>query len=392
MITRQTRSFALFAITCAVATVTSDAFAQRSRVPLRRGTSTVRDAEAAKARGGKSTTSADSQNVTKTTVTVEVLTGDDGVGLRTQEWRPVFEELGYSLTMRRGTSRDKVEVRERMLGRLREVKVVGKLDAKGRLVFPERSFSPQDSAKLLEWLRELETYGAQGSPEGKPLWGLIEAQYKAVRESLSQNVTKEPQGLVLEAAVQALELPAAYPLRMSTDAKEWLKGTFPTVPPVRQKLKGISKGTALSILVNEYGMGFRPLRTQSGTIELVVDPLTKTTDVWPIGWAPKQNRRDAAPKLFELKPVEIEEMKLTNALDFVASETGIPIFIDRFGIGAQRIDLDGLIVSHRFRQTAYSLVLSRLTNPQHLNSEIRVDELGQPFVWVSVLTPGKSQP
>ena len=203
--------------------------------------------------------------------------------------------------------RDKIEVRERMLGRLREVKVIGKIDAKGRLAVPGRTFTPDDSVKLREWLRELATYGAQGSPEGKPMWGLLEDQFKAVHNGLAQKVEKEPQGQPLETAMKTLELPAEYPLRMTTDAGEWLKKTFPTLPPVRQKLKGISKGTALSILVNEYGMGFRPLRTPSGSLELVVDPLTKTTDLWPIGWAPKPSRQVVAPKLFELKPVEIED-------------------------------------------------------------------------------------
>src|SRR4051794_12251433 len=113
-------AFAPIALACALALIGSDAFAQRPRTLLRRSTDAKREADANAKTRAKAAVGDDAKVEANTTVTVEILTGDDAGGLRSTEWRPVFDSLGYSVTMRRGTSRDKVEVRERMLGRLRE--------------------------------------------------------------------------------------------------------------------------------------------------------------------------------------------------------------------------------------------------------------------------------
>ena len=56
----------------------------------------------------------------------------------------------------------------------------------GRIVLPDRTFTRGDGVNLQEWVEELRLYGAQGSPEGKPLWGLSEEQFKAVFTALSE--------------------------------------------------------------------------------------------------------------------------------------------------------------------------------------------------------------
>jgi len=350
-----------------------DAFAQTS--PRRNPKSTKQTGGTAKQPG-------------KTTVTVEILMGADGLGLRAQELRPLFENLGVSLRIRQGTARDKVETRETNYGKLRDVLVVGRLDEKGRLVFAERSFATSEAAKIGEWLRELETYGALGAPEGKPLWGLTEAQFKDIHSQLAEKVENDTAELSLDEAIKQLSLPAKYPVRVSTNAEKWLEETFPAMPPVRHRLKDCSKGTALALITNEYGLGYRPLRTPEGSIELVIDPLTKTTDVWPIGWQIKVRPAEAAPKLFELKSYEVPDRKLADVFEMVTAETGIPVRVDDFTIKTQGINLDEIRVTQPRRQTPLSLLLLRATNPHHLNSEVRLDEAGQPFVWISLLLPG----
>ena len=74
------RSFAPIAISCVLATICSDAFAQRSRTPPRRSVAGKRESDAnAKARA-KAAASEDRKIEANTTVTVEILTGDDAGG------------------------------------------------------------------------------------------------------------------------------------------------------------------------------------------------------------------------------------------------------------------------------------------------------------------------
>jgi hypothetical protein len=326
----------------------------------------------------------------RTVVSVEILTAPDGLGVKGQGLRSLFDNLGYPVRIRPGTSADKVETREKTYNKLRQVQVVGRVGEKGRLEFADRTFSLSDTQALREWLRELETYGAQGTPEGKPLWGMSDAQFKEVHATLAGKVANDVQGLSFEAALSSLELPAQYPVRVSNEASSWLKQTFSRIPPVRHALKDCTRGTALAIVTNEYGMGFRPLRTPEGNIELVVDPLTKSTDVWPIGWQPKQPEPAVVPKLYELTPVEYSNQKLPDILNSISSDTGIPIRVDYFGIGTQGIKFENLRATQKRQKAPLSRVLGRITTPHRLQSQVRIDEAGQPFVWVSILTPGST--
>ena len=333
------------------------------------------------------------KNESKTTVIVEILTGKAGAGLQTQQWRPFFEQLGVAVRIRQSILNEEPEVVERKFGRLRQITLRGRLDRRGKLVFLDRTFVRGDAAKFREWIRELETYGAQGAPEGKPLWGLNKTQYGGVHTALSRKTGNEIEGLALEAALEKLELPSDYPLRLTTTTRSWLATRFPGAPKTRKRLLGTSQGTALAILLDEYGLGFRPLRTPEGSIELVIDPLEKTTDAWPIGWdlrKLKLSRQKTAPKLFALIPVELDNVKFLDILNAVSIETEVPIHVDHYRIEARGTDLEKLRVSHPPRKSSWSLLLRRVTNPHKLMSCIRVDELGQPLVWITTLQIGSS--
>ncbi len=90
------------------------------------------------------------KNAGKTTVYVEILTGKQGVGLKAQQWRRTFEQIGFPVRIRRSILDEKTEIKERKLGRLRQVTAIGRLDRSGKLIFPGRSFSPTEGTKLRE--------------------------------------------------------------------------------------------------------------------------------------------------------------------------------------------------------------------------------------------------
>lgn len=322
----------------------------------------------------------------KTIVVFELLTGKDGVNYRAILWRPIFQELDVSFRIRRGTLNDKIETTEEQLGPLRKVTVTGKLDRQGRLIFQDRVFTRDETERLKEWVDGLKTYGALGSPKGRKLWGLSKAQFGAVYTALSGKVESPTQGLPLESIAAGLRLPGDYSLRFSTGAERRLASEFPGSRTIDKELKGRARGTALALALADYGLGFRPLRTPRGEIELVVEPLNTTGELWPVGWEFKDSRLKTAPGLFKLKPVELADVKLIDVLNAVEKQSGVPIFLDRHRIEAAGVDLEKVRVSHPRRQTSFSLLLRAVTNPHKLTRELRIDETGQPFVWITTLT------
>ena len=327
----------------------------------------------------------------KTIVSVEILTAKRVTGIQLQPWQQVFQSLGVNVRVRQPLLDDKPEIKETPLGTLRQVKAIGRLERDGSLLFPGRAFRPSDGAKLKEWIRELRTYGAQGAPEGQPLWGLNEQQFASLYRSLAAKLDDKYHGLEFSRAVAQLPLPDKFSLRISTAARDWLKQEYETVPPVRQYLKGMSLGTGLAVLLNDYGLGFRPLRTPDGSIEIAVDPLKVTTDVWPIGWDLKLGRAQTAPALFQLIPIALDDVRLVDVLDAVAVKTEVPVLTDHYRIEGHGIPLDTLRVSYPQRKSSWSQLLRAVTNPHRLTRRLRIDELGHPFVWITTLVPGQPE-
>jgi hypothetical protein len=334
--------------------------------------------------------SRDADRELETSVSVElVFDARFGAGLHAQEWSRTFQQLGFPVRIRREVAGDALEVKEDTVGTRRRVSVTGRLDRSGDLLFPERRFSRSQAGKLGEWLKDLQEYGAQGAPGGQPVWGLDTAQFEALYSALARKIEVGTEGLPPGEAFARVGLPGAYPLRLTAKAERWLTTEFPGTSKVRQDVKDFSTGTGLAILLGEFGLGFRPQRQPDGSIELVVDPLQETTDVWPVGWEPKASRQKTFPGLYELVPVELEEVKLTDVLQAISVKTGIPVRYDHYRIAASGIELDEVLVSYPPRKTSWSLLLRGITSPHRLMRELKIDERGQPFVWITTVKTGR---
>ncbi len=332
--------------------------------------------------------SIDLQRLT-TTVEVEILSSALASGVSAQRWTEALGKLDdVSVRVRQPVFDDELGVTETTRGTLRRVNLVCQLDAQGQLVFPDRSFTLSDIAPLQEWLRELKTYGAQGTPQGQPLWGLNADQFQTMFAALSQPITEESDGQPLRSALDRLNLPKAYPLRLSAEARQHVVELEP-VPPVRQRLLGISNGTGLALLLADFGLGFRPLRTPDGSIELLVDPLADISDPWPVGWGLAEDitRGQAAPTLFTMVPVGFEDLPLEEVVRAISTAAQLPVVLDHYGAEQKGIDLGKTRVSFPQKRAAWMMVLNSLAIRSRLKQELRVDELGQPLIYIFPFVP-----
>ncbi|HID23808.1 MAG TPA: hypothetical protein EYP14_15620 [Planctomycetaceae bacterium] len=328
----------------------------------------------------------DRTRVPKTEVCVELLAeGGVAAGLAAQQWGRIFQQLGVPLRIRRPLLDDKPELKERQFGTIRRVTAVGRLQRTGRITFPDRSFTLRDRNLLKEWLRELQTYGAQGSPEGKPAFGLSPKQFQQVFQALTPQLEVDVHGRGLQDALTALPLPDAFPVHLSVAAKDLVRRTGDG--RCSQHLKGLSLGTAFSALLNDFGLGFRPSRTPSGRIELRVEPLEEGHDHWPIGWELPEDvsRLELARDFFKLRLLEYRDEPLPDLLRTVSAASGIPILVDTHQLRKEGIALSRLRVEFPRRQASWSLLLRAATTPHKLTRRLRLDEAGRLLVWITSL-------
>lgn len=321
----------------------------------------------------------------KTIVEFELL-GDGPLsgGLAAHEWTETLREFGADVQVRQPRPGDRIGVTEKTRGSLRWVTVVGHLSANGKMVIPDREFSRAQTALLREWIDELKLYGAQGSPEGKPLWGLSESQFKELFAGLSQPITADVQGKPLRAALPTMQLPPEYTLRLHSTAEQHLS-LRKAEPIMRQNLVGISCGTGLAAALADAGLAFRPLRNPAGAIELVVQPLAEVSDPWPVGWELHQDmrRHELAPSLFKMVPVQFRDVPLQDVLEAVAESAGIPILIDHDAVERRGIDLAATTLSYPSKRVAWIQVIHSAAVRNGMTEKLKIDENGRPFVHVT---------
>lgn len=327
----------------------------------------------------------------KTLLEVVLLNSPEGGALHSQDWRSAFEQLDVRVSIRRPVLDDKPEVQERIVGTLRYVTVIGIIDRQGRLVFSGRTFTRNEMARLKEWLDELTTYGAQGSPHDQPLWGLSRSQFEKLYAALMEACPTELQGQPLIAAVKALEIPAAYPVRWSTEALSLLQRLGENAT-VRQPVAGFSKGTSLAIALNDRGFGFRPNRTPAGSIELLIEPQTDDRQtMWPVGWPLQRQTAQALPGMFVFTNIQLQQEPLADVLAAVSDLTETPILVDYAALARRQLDLSTLRATHPLKKTTWSLALRAILVPQKLHREYWQDEAGRAFVWITTIGKDRTE-
>ena len=363
---------------------TKPAAAKRGTPPPRKGSSTFPD-ETRRGDAGK-------KNGPVTTITVELLTGPSGVGIKARQWAEILGKLDVVVSVRTGRSDDKLGVTERKTGgTLRSVQVVGFLDGTGRLNFPDQTFSEDDADKLAAWLNELRLYGAQGDPNGRPVWGLTKEQFGVIHTALKKPLLADTKDVEITKAVGLFDMPNDHPVRFSSEAVARLKERGGQLK-VSQSLQGVSQGTALAVLLSEQGLGFRPRRLPDSKIELTVYPLEEKSKAWPVGWPRENNVPDTCPELFQFKNVELDDEPLDEILEAVAGVIKVPILIDRQGLTAKGVDLSQVKITYPRKRTTWAEALKSFTYKAKAKPEVLIDETGKPFIWITPIdAPTRAQ-
>lgn len=355
----------------------------RPRTPAGAGRSTERP---------KTTTSSSSRNRVSTVISVDLLTGADGNGIRAQRWVQFFEKINVTLTIRQKTPEDKLGVTEKKTTEtVRHVQVTGRLDNAGRLVFDDRIYTEADSDKLAEWFKDLREYGSQGAPDKQPLWGLTKQQFGTIHEALCHPLADDPKDRPLREAIKLVQLPSTLPLRISESGEKRLQELGDA--KVGQSLGEISQGTLLAAMLSEYGLGFRPRRLASGEIELSIVPMSEEKAVWPVGWVGDKPNPALGPKLFSFVPIELDDIELDAVLEAASGVIAMPILTDRASLAKKEIDFTDIKVSHPSKRTTWGLALKNLLGQAKCKSELLIDETGRPFLWVTPLeVPRRTRP
>lgn len=288
-----------------------------------------------------------------------------------QKWLQLLAELGETNVRVRGA-------RNGDKPRIEETKLHGILTRRDELIFPRGRFTLRDKAKLTAYLERLHADGAEGITAARGNFDLTKKQFTTVLASLTPSLGHQPEGVTLRQL-----LPEA------TALKDWeidptLAGALQVEAEGLSEVASLSRGTALAVLLRQEGLALRPVKPVGQPVELLVVSAHSKGDIWPVGYKPTQSPSETFPQLFEKINVEVEGYTLQEALDAIGPQLkGLPLVWDRFALRRDAIDPASIQVKLAPMRTYYKRILDRLLFQARLKGELRIDEAGQPFLWIT---------
>ncbi|MHB1037875.1 MAG: hypothetical protein ACYC35_25775 [Pirellulales bacterium] len=324
-------------------------------------------------------------------IELELATEPGFPGIDAQKWYQLLTKLGVSsLRIRPLEPRDRVGIVTAGSTAQPVYTVTGMLTEQGELVLPGGRFTERDRAGLAKWLADL---AAKGPPraDGKTLpYGLGDRQSADVLKDLMRPVDFSTAGVPRAKAVAELGRRLGLPLAVAPGVTQVLQGA----DPVAEELRGLARGTALAYLLRPAGMAFAPRSAAGGAVEYVVAPAGELKESWAIGRVPEKQPLKVLPEFFEMINVEIEAQPLSDVLESIRSRLKAPILLDYYALSRQEIDPAKVKVALPAKRMSYSLIMPRLLAQARLKGQLRIDEAGKPFYWITTvrtLPPGAMQ-
>ena len=153
--------------------------------------------------------------------------------------------------------------------------------------------------------------------------------------------------------------------------------------PVADELSGLSSGTALAAILRPLGLVLVPRRGADGTITLAVTGFRNAEEAWPVGWPSETPAHQTVPKLMEFLKVDIQDQRLVDVLEILSSRLETKMLLDHNSLARHRVEPSQVLVSVPAGRSFYKRILDRVLIQNMLKSEVRVDEGGTPFFWIS---------
>jgi hypothetical protein len=297
-----------------------------------------------------------------------------------RQWSEALRPLErVTVRIRSARRGDKLSLKEQGEGELKSYRVTGIITSDNRLRVPGATFTLRDRAGLTNWLATLREGGEEGLFAPRFAYGLLAKQLAATHQQLSRPIQTSTKGLTVAQAARAIAREAGVELESSAAARSAAQEKVP------YELKGLSAGTALAAALRPGGLVMALASGPRQQVRLLVRDAREVEEFWPIGWPLEKPPGQAAPALFESLTVEITDFPLSEALAAVQSRVEMPMLYDHNSLLRERIDPAATKVSHPAKKASYMRVIRSLLSQARLQGELRADEAGEVFLWITTL-------
>jgi hypothetical protein len=313
------------------------------------------------------------------------LVGDaaQGAAMLFHEWGQALTQAGISsVHFRAARETDKIGIETIGTADSPIYVITGSVESRDELLLPGGRFRRSDVGRLAQWLKDLAQRGPNAGKEQKTAFGLSAAQLQKVHDDLSTPVGSATQGVARRQVVQNMAARLKVPLKLDAQTVQALGDD-----KVEEDLSDLTCGTALACMLRAAGYGLVP-RATGGELTYAVVPAQSNLEAWPVGWPPEKSANEALPALFEFLNVNVQDFSAAKALDAIAQRLKVPALLDHSALARHGVDPAKAMVTLPRSRTNYSIALRKLLFQAGMKFEVRCDEAGNPFLWITSLKPG----
>jgi hypothetical protein len=329
-------------------------------------------------------------------VELEIAT-DRGVQITApQEWLQLLTSIGVTRVQIRGMrTGDKPQVLNSGSAARPDYHVVGILSARGQLKLPGGTFTRGDRARLKDYFEGLAADGVDAIAGARGEFGLTEKEFEELFARLAQPVDFPTRGQLPKAAID--EFGSTFGLKIAYDDSAMRAISSGPPLPVADDVRGLSAGTGLAIVLHNQGLAMYPEKQRGQPVVCRISALDgegltgrhlgKRNAVaeksWPIGWEAEKAPGELAPALSDTLNAEISGYTMAEAIDAIRPRAKLPIYFNRAALSLRQVDPARLQVRLPRARVSYKVLVDRIVAKAGMGSELRVDEAGRPFLWIT---------
>lgn len=264
------------------------------------------------------------------------------------------------------------------------IQVIAKVNKRNDLEVKGQTFALSAEDDLKRWIDSLKTVESIDPNKQKGAFGLTAEELVSVYERVGKPYPNSTRGRKVSEVVQTIRASLGTRIGADDQALKALAEAESATPPITvpEELKGLSCGTVMAAVIRPLGLVM--VIQDRGRSFAIVDSRS-AKEHWPIGWPIQKRPSQIAPVLFKQTEVEVEGFKLTEVLQAIEAKTKIPFVFDQNSMARKGIEPEKVVVNLGRQKTFYDKLIRLCLNQSkpRLRSELRADESGQPFLWIS---------
>jgi len=299
------------------------------------------------------------------------------------EWMQALAEVGADRVVAESSRVSRPSFEEFGTGSGRTLSVVGIVKS-GKIHLPGGKFTIRQTTAIRNHLQKLRDDGVEVTVADKIAFGLTAKQLISVHDQLGKKIESSTKGQNSGELANSLLKQSGYALSIDRATKNVIANSQSKLDV---ELEGFTIGTGIALALRQMGLVCEPVRPQGQEIQLVIRAADEQVKNWPVGWPISESLKKAAPKLYVRVDIRAEETPILDLLGAIEARMDFPFVIDHTKIEANGVNLKETNVTfiRPGKKASYDIVIDKVLNQckPKLKSELRIDEVGKRFLWIS---------